>query len=260
MVKMNKQKKSDSQRGIEWTDYTWNPIGGCKHACRWTMPDGTVARCYAEAVAEGVARHAYPEGFAHHYWNPSKLDEPLKLKTPAKIFLDSMSDLMGHWVATEQIEQVLDVARQAHWHTFQLLTKNAPRLLKFKFPQNVWVGVSMPPSSMMGRAISEQQQSAYMRRAMEVLANVDASVKWVSFEPLSFDVADMVTTPLSWAIIGAASNGKATFQPNPQHVTRLLSRLDAENTAVFFKGNLKWDTWREEFPLTKPSTKGVETC
>ena len=37
---MNKQAKSEIKRGIEWTDYTWNPIGGCQHGCRWEMPDG----------------------------------------------------------------------------------------------------------------------------------------------------------------------------------------------------------------------------
>lgn len=36
---MNKQYTSPAKRGIEWTDYTWNPVGGCQHKCRWQMPD-----------------------------------------------------------------------------------------------------------------------------------------------------------------------------------------------------------------------------
>lgn len=43
---MNKQKTAKG-RGIEWTDYTWNPVRGCQHGCRWTMPDGTIAKCYS---------------------------------------------------------------------------------------------------------------------------------------------------------------------------------------------------------------------
>jgi protein gp37 len=109
---MNKQHKSPARRGIEWTDYTWNPVGGCQHACRWQMPDGSVAVCYAETVAERLATSAYPHGFAHHYWRPEILQEPLKVKQPAKIFLDSMSDLMGGWVPDEQVEAVLDICRQ----------------------------------------------------------------------------------------------------------------------------------------------------
>jgi protein gp37 len=217
------------------------------------MPDGTVARCYAEAVAEGVARHAYPKGFAHHYWSPTKLNEPLKLKTPARIFLDSMSDLMGAWVDTEHIHAVLDIARQAHWHHFQLLTKNAPRLLEFKdsIPDNVWVGVSAPPSAMFGKPLSFKQQQRMITRQLDVLHQLPVPVIWMSIEPLSFDVAPLlVDSRLQWAVIGAATNGPKTYQPQPEWVQNALDVLDAQATAVFFKGNLTWPTWREEFPST----------
>ena len=83
------------------------------------MPDGNVAECYAETTAENVAQAAYPQGFEHHYWYPERLEEPLKVREPARIFLDSMSDLLGHWVEENQVQAVLDVARKAHWHSFQ---------------------------------------------------------------------------------------------------------------------------------------------
>ena len=246
---MNKQKKAAGP-GIEWTDYTWNPIGGCQHGCRWEMPDGSVAICYAEDVAEGVASPAYPNGFAHHYWNPVRLQKPLKLKTPARVFLDSMSDVMGHWVPDEQIEQVLEVVRAAHWHTFQLLTKNAPRLLKFDLPPNLWVGVSMPPSIMFGKPLSEHQQRRMFAGCLGVLSKLKVPVRWVSFEPLSFDVAPLLDDdpPLEWAVIGAATNGRKAYQPESGWVSGLLSRLDERGIPVFFKGNLEWSLWREEFP------------
>ena len=249
---MNKQNKGKGGRGIEWTDWTWNPVAGCQHGCRWEMPDGTEAICYAEAVAKGVAQAAYSEGFEHHYWNPKRLNEPEKLKDGAKIFMDSMSDLMGHWVKTEEILQVLDVCRRAPQHTFQLLTKNAPRLRQFSFPDNVWAGVSMPPTEMFGRRMSEQQQSAYTTRALRVLQDGTPAIRWMSFEPLSFDVAEIVERhpgALQWAVIGAASNGKKTFQPKREHVEHLLDVLDKQGVPVFFKGNLEWDAWREEFPM-----------
>lgn len=250
---MNKQKKASGSRGIEWTDYTWNPVGGCQHSCRWQMPDGTIAECYAETVAERVAQKSYSYGFEHHYWNPQLLNEPLKLKTPAKIFLDSMSDLMGHWVPKDQILQVLDIARQSHWHHFQLLTKNAPRLLEFKdeLPANVWVGVSAPPSFMFGKALSFDQQKRMVTRQLDVLHQLTVPVKWMSIEPLSFDIAPLLEgSSLQWAVIGAATNGAKTYQPSPEWVMNALGVLDAQETKVFFKGNLKWDMadWREDFP------------
>jgi protein gp37 len=249
---MNRQKKANGSKGIEWTDYTWNPVGGCQHACRWTMPDGSIALCYAELVAERVSQSAYSHGFAHHYWRPEKLDAPLKLKAPARIFLDSMSDLMGHWVPEEQIEQVFDVCRRAPQHTFQLLTKNAPRLAQFDIPQNVWVGVSAPPTFMFGKKLSVRQQERMVTRALEVLSSVPVSVRWMSIEPLSFDIAPLLADfHLDWAVIGAATNGRLTYQPEPGWVQHLLDLFDVKRTAVFFKGNLKWPDWYEQFPASK---------
>jgi protein gp37 len=246
---MNKQFKSPSKRGIEWTEYTWNPIGGCKHGCRWAMPDGSVAECYAETVAERVAQSAYPEGFEHHYWRPELLDQPLTIAKPSRIFLDSMSDLMGAWVPREQVLKVLDICRQASWHSFQLLTKNAPRLLEFDFPPNVWVGVSAPPSTMFGKQLSFMQQRRMVIRQIEVLRRITVPIRWMSIEPLSFDIAPLLhDSPLEWAVIGAATNGAKTYQPDPGWVANVLEVLDAQQTAVFFKGNLEWSPWREAFP------------
>jgi protein gp37 len=248
---MNKQRKTDGGRGIEWTDYTWNPVRGCKHQCRWEMPDGSIAECYAETVAERVAQKVYDQGFEHHYWNPHVLGEPLKVQTPARIFLDSMSDLMGAWVPVDEIRQVLDICRQAHWHTFQLLTKNAPRLLEFKdqLPANVWVGVSAPPSFMFGKRLSHEQQTRMVTRQLDVLRQLAVPVRWMSIEPLSFDIAPLlVDSPLEWAVIGAATNGRKTYQPDAAWVQNVLDVLDAQGTKVFFKGNLEWPVWRETFP------------
>ena len=254
---MNKQQKPNGGRGIEWTDYTWNPVQGCQHRCRWEMPDGTTAECYAETIANRVAQRAYVHGFEHHYWNPAKLNEPLKVKESARIFLDSMSDLMGHWVPKDEIEQVLEICRQADWHVFQLLTKNAPRLLEFDFPPNVWIGVSAPPTQMFGKPLSFNQQNRMVTRQMDVLKQVDVPVRWMSIEPLSFDIAPLLeNSPLEWAVIGAATNGAKTYQPEPEWVENVLSVLDSQNTSVFFKGNLDWADWREEFPAQVATVEG----
>lgn len=252
---MNKQRKPGGGRGIEWTDYTWNSIGGCQHACRWSMPDGSTAICYAEEVAKKF-KQAYPLGFEQHYWRPEKLDDPLKVKQPSRIFLDSMADLFGRWVPAEQIEQVLATVRSAAWHTFQGLTKNAPRLLKFDLPANLWAGVSSPPDFFMGQPLSRSQQEKMLHRALGVLSQRSSTnVTWMSFEPLSWDVSDIVLAypnALRWAVIGAASNGPKVYQVDPGIVQALLDVLDSQGVPVFFKGNLAGNAasrpWRESFP------------
>lgn len=262
---MNKQGKVVNGKvvgGIEWTKtvdpdgtekqgYTWNPVGGCRHACRWSMPDGSIAKCYAEEVANGVAQAAYPDGFEGHYWRPDKLEEPLRIKKPARIFLDSMSDLMGRWVPDDQINSVLDVCRQADWHIFQLLTKNAPRLKKFDFPANVWVGVSSPPDFMWGSPLTDWQKLRMLEKSLDVLGELSENITWLSAEPLSWDIAEIIElspNALDWAVIGAASNGPKKYQPDPTHVQNLLDVLDAQMVPVFFKGNLDWQPHREDFP------------
>lgn len=266
---MNLQGKLNNGKvtgGIEWTKTvnpdgtetrgaTSNPVKGCKHRCRWQMPDGTITICYAENVANGVAQSSYPNGFEYHYWQPAELDKWIADKKPKRIFWDSMSDLFGAWVPERQIQVVLDAAREAHWHTFQSLTKNAPRLLKFDLPSNVWPGVSMSPDFIMGRQLSRFQQSQMLERAFTVLAELRARnsklITWMSFEPISWDVAHIVDRypgALKWAVIGAASNGRVYYQPEAEHVQNLLDVLDAQGVPVFFKGNLKWQPWREEFP------------
>ncbi len=250
---MNKQSK----RGIEWTHvfgpgtgYTWNPVAGCLHDCQWEMPDGSIAECYAKTIAERVASQAYPQGFEHHYWHPNRLHEPLKLKMAAGIFLDSMSDLMGHWVPNEQVEEVLDICRRADWHQFQLLTKHAPRLLDFAFPENVWVGASVPPTFMYGKKLSNEQQSRMLKRTLSVLKQIDVPIRWMSLEPVSWDVApEMEDAELEWVVIGAATKGRKIYQPEPEWIQNLLDVMDAKGIPVFFKGNLDWSPWREDFPI-----------
>jgi len=263
---MNEQK-AGSSNSIEWTrirrpdgtrmrGYTWNPVAGCQHGCQWTMPDGKTAICYADSAASGIAKAAYPEGFAHHYWHPERLEEPLKVKEPSGIFLDSMSDLMGAWVPTEQIQQVLDICEKAHWHTFQLLTKNSPRLKQFDFPPNAWVGCSSPPDFMFGKPLDRKQQMAMLERSLTCLAQENVPVRWMSFEPLSWDCSSIVRRfagVLKWAVIGAASNGRNYYPPKKSDLLALLWVLDAQKCRVFFKGNLRslpWaaNHWREEFP------------
>lgn len=257
--------------GIEWTKtvlpdgterrgYTWNPIAGCHHGCRWTMPNGQVAECYAETTAERIAGSMYPHGFEHHYWHPDRLDEPLRVSIPSRIFMDSMSDMLGHWVPTEQIEQVMETCRKANWHTFQMLTKNPRRYKDFigKFPKNVWRGASTPPDFMNGKALTQNMKTKMLLQTLKALneSTYFDEVTFLSAEPLSWDIVPVLERyygAIDWVIIGAASSGRDYFPPDEENVKRLIEFCDQQQIKVFFKGNMKslpWaqNNWREEFP------------
>lgn len=274
--------------GIEWLKrilpdlsemqgFTWNVVGGCLHRCQWIMPqtDGSdtprIAECYAKDVAEtGVAKTHYPQGFEHHYFTAKRLKEPVRHKTPRRIFPDSMSDLLGAWVPKEQLEQVIDAMRQAHWHVFCLLTKNAPRYKKIKdLPSNVWAGASTPPDYMFGKRLDRHQQEAMLEKIMSIFADLVHPVKWLSIEPLSWDVSAIIRTwlwvypaALQWIVIGAASDGNKTIQPDEELFRKLIAVCDEFAIPVFFKGNLDRDLairiggrWREDFPTSDPLRK-----
>ena len=216
------------------------------------MPDGSITECYAKTIAERFTR-AYQHGFEHHYWRPHNLNAPKKLKDPAGIFVGSMADLFGHWVPEEQISQVLAVMEEAHWHTFQTLSKFPIRLPDFNpFPDNVWVGVSLPAGHLMSKTGGARALGAYMRH----MRNITAKVRFMSIEPLWFDVVPVFEEwletgedlPFEWVIIGAATNGRSIFQPDVEWTGRLIELLDGQGVPIFFKGNLEWEDWREGFP------------
>lgn len=278
---MNKQVKRNKagvivSRGIEWVGtpgldngYTSNPVGGCHYGCRWTMPDGTEAICYAERVAEGLARSAFPNGFAPVgergrtvYWRPGEIAAWKWHLEPCEIFVGSQSDLFGPWVPELYVQKVLDGMRECPQHRFYILTKNPGRLRYYTFPKNAWVGASVPPGMMRGQVLDVTEQEQMLWNTLHTLSQVSAEITWMSFEPLSFRVSGEMGAwtrlegggdlkrAIRWAVIGAASNGRKTYQPERAWVEELLYRLDCGHVPVFFKGNLDWprDQWREDKP------------
>lgn len=256
---MNEQR---APSGIEWTrvrgrpGFTANPVRGCMHRCQWLMPDGKIAICYAKEIAEGIAKNAYPNGFEHLSFHPLELEAIRKQKEPAGIFIDSMSDLFGAQVNDDWIAEVLDCIKANPRHIFLSLTKNPPKLKGWDFPSNLWVGISAPPTFMFGNRLTEAQQIVWFVRGLQFLSETNASVKWASLEPLSFDLSAELAESgkaLNWAIIGAASNGRTTHQPNKEDFRGALAAID--DRPVFFKGNLSKALanevaggWRAEFP------------
>lgn len=251
--------------GIEWTrvygrrGYTWNPIKGCNHGCRWRMPDGKIAICYAEEVANGKnpgIRKSYPGGFAAVHFREDILYDPKALKASSGIFCDSMSDLFGVGTREEWTDRVIEVIAGLPQHIFFALTKNAPRLKKHQIPRNLWVGLSAPATFMFGKELSEQQQRAWFDRSLEALGACNAWIKWVSLEPLSMDLSQEISRArsfLKWAVIGAASNGREKIQPNQCDFANTLIALDG--IPVFFKGNISPGLahllaggWKDNFP------------
>jgi protein gp37 len=107
---------------IEWTDRTWNPITGC------TKISPGCDGCYAETIAHRFAgSKAFPNGFdvTQH---AARLSQPLRWRKPARVFVNSMSDLFHADVPDEFIARVFAVMALTPQHTYQILTKRHARM------------------------------------------------------------------------------------------------------------------------------------
>lgn len=199
---------------IEWTDASWNPVRGC------SIVSKGCTNCYAMKVAHRFSGpgKAY-EGLtmmsnAGPVWNgeitlvPELLRQPLHWKRPRRIFVNSMSDLFHEKVPFDFIDEVFRIMLQAHWHTFQVLTKRPERMLGWADstnarhgdllgcprggvpddpPKNIWLGVSV-----------EDQAAADKR--IPLLLEMPAAVRWISAEPLlgPIDISRWIV-PLHWS-------------------------------------------------------------
>lgn len=205
---------------IEWTDATWNPVTGC------TKISPGCKHCYAQVFAErwrGIPGHHYEQGFDLRLW-PERLSLPLAWKKPRKIFVNSMSDLFHDEIPVEFIKQVFLTMTLAHWHTFQVLTKRADRLVELagqlNWPPNVWMGVSV-----------ENEQ--YLSR-VERLRLVPAAIRFISFEPLLGPIRNPDLRGIHWAIVGGES-GPGARPMERQWVRDIRDQCVKADIAFFFK-------------------------
>jgi protein gp37 len=205
---------------IEWTEASWNPATGCHKV------SPGCAHCYAETFAErwrGVPNHPYEQGFDLKLW-PNRLDIPLRWRRPRLIFVNSMSDLFHEDIPDAFVAEVFDVMRQAHWHTFQVLTKRHERLAELApmlpWSPNVWVGVTIENRRFVHRA-------AYLRE-------VPAAVRFISAEPLLGPLEGLDLTGVDWLIAGGESGPRHRLV-REEWVVELRDRCLAEGVAFFFK-------------------------
>lgn len=229
---MNKTK-------IEWTDYTWNPITGCKHGCPY---------CYARKITARFPKN-FPRGFEPCFYH-ERLNEPLQEKRTSKIFTVSMGDMFGEWIPELWQNLILNTIDQCPHHQFQILTK-APRNIHrhiHSWPKNVWIGTSLTGGDW--PSVSQERILAIKRHK---------GIKFVSFEPLlnegSLDYIDLCG--INWVIIGAQTNPLKL--PKEGWVKRIIDMANESNAAVFVKDNIlrNYRTWYpQDFPTTSNETSG----
>lgn len=242
---------------------------GCIHcyamkiAHRFSGPGGTY---------EGLTRQTKngPVWTGEVRFVEKQLYEPLRIRKPQKWFVNSMSDLFHEEVDDSILDKAFAMMALCPQHTFQILTKRPERMLeyvgapgrlmevveagtvvafdalsKYGFDDvpgidwnrdgdepirwkratswplpNVWLGVSV------------EDQKALDR--IDILKDVPAAVRFVSFEPLLEDLGTVILDRIHWAIIGGES-GPGSRPCHLYWIRRLLSQCRKQNVAPFVK-------------------------
>ena len=231
-----------SQSGIEWTDWSLNPVKGkCPVACPY---------CYAGEMYDRFG------------WNPDIRFVPSVFDTlpekPVRVFVGSTMELFlfDNWM-----EFILNRCQDFPQHTFMFLTKKPEKLPQWSpFPENAWVGVTATDRSMWLNAIWELQ-------------DMQAKVKYLSIEPLlgwthsdkepndhiSYTADWLRRAGINWLIIGAMTGRKSkimelakqypdltpmpwgnkwTLQPPIEWIEEIVRAADQVGIPVFLKPNL----------------------
>lgn len=243
---------------IEWTDTTWNPITGCDRV------SAGCDNCYALHLAKrlkGMGAEKYQldgdprtsgPGFGVTL-HPTVLDEPLRWRKPRLVFVNSMSDLFHNQVPDEFIAKVFAVMIAAPEHTYQVLTKRHGRMRSLlrstrfqdlltseltklwhiehtaelapleRIPPWIWIGVSA-------------ENQTWAERRLNALADVPASVRFVSCEPLlgPIDLTAWLSGCLNWVIVGGES-GPNNRPVDLDWVRDIRDQCVSAKCALFFK-------------------------
>jgi protein gp37 len=192
----------------------------------------------------------------------SKLEEPLRWRTPKRIFVDSMSDLWHEKLPVAHIASVYAVMRLAHWHTYQVLTKRPEvRLRAFKSTE-FWAlverseekfadlrNISARPEAQIQtpwiwEAVSVEDQKTADER-IPLLLQTPAALRFVSYEPALGPVDfHLETYPegayLDWVIVGGES-GPGARPMHPDWVRSVRDQCKAAGVPFFFK---QWGAYR----------------
>jgi protein gp37 len=193
-----------NKTSIEWTHrpgsvgMTWNPIrarlknfspGDASYRsgtfCTRISPGCT--NCYASAINKRFGNgleYTVPNLENVEFFLSEKiLQEPLKLKKPATIFVGDMFDLFHEAIPQEMIAEVLRVAWKTPRHTFQFLTKRAERMQRLITGiMEKWAEPGEQPRSNMWLGVSVESQK-YADERIPLLLQTPAAVRFLSVEP-----------------------------------------------------------------------------
>lgn len=198
-----------NKTNIEWCDYTWNPVTGCKRGCKY---------CYAKRIHDRF--NSIP--FSIITYHSNRIAEPSKLKKPATIFVGSMSDI-EYWNKDFTL-MILAECQKNKRHTFMFLSKNPKSYAGFCWPSNTMQGLTLTSSHDIGAYYALTQMCSFPR-------------PYLSIEPLLGPVLYHSALEAMEKIIVGAMTGPHAIAPLKEHIDNLKQHIPSNN--LFLKTNIK---------------------
>jgi protein gp37 len=139
-----------------------------------------------------------------------------------------MSDLFHKEVPFSFIDSVFETMEKADWHTYQVLTKRSSILVRYlrqrygesNAPPHIWLGVSV-----------ENEDNVVRLKHLKM---AQASVKFISFEPLLGSVGRIDLKGIDWAIVGGESGPRARPMAE-EWALEIRDQCNEDGVAFFFK-------------------------
>ncbi|MCB0743816.1 MAG: phage Gp37/Gp68 family protein [Ignavibacteriae bacterium] len=230
-----------SKSKIEWTEETWNPTTGCKKV------SSGCKNCYAEVMAnrlKAMGTPGYENGFEFTIM-PERLEQPLQRKKPTKYFVNSMSDLFHEDMPKYFLDNIINIITLTPQHIYQILTKREDVMFEYfaskNVPENIWLGVTV-----------ENKKSGLPR--IDRLRNINATIKFLSVEPLLEDLGVIDLKGIDWVIVGGESGPKARPM-REEWVLNIKKQCKEQDVAFFFK---QWGTWGSDGVKRSKKSNGRE--
>jgi protein gp37 len=182
---------------VDWASWTWNPVTGCEHGCKF---------CYAREIANSQRMAAYYPNQFEPTFHPYRLDAPKNTSRPesdiardGRVFVCSMADLFGKWVPDSWIKSVFKTCIDSPDWEYLFLTKWPARYSQMPLIQNAWYGAS----------VIQQSDVKRIQSAMQKFDGTDV-VRWISLEPM---LEPIQFSDLSWCNLVVIGSQTSTTQP-----------------------------------------------
>lgn len=166
----------------------------------------------------------FPHGFKPIF-HPERVDQPLRIRKPSRIFVCSMGDFWGPEISKEDRQSAVNVMARCPQHQFIILTKR-PELIDPEMADhpNMWIGVTVDSPGTEGR-LGILREKAKGRKFHMV----------TSLEPILGPIKPNLER-VEAAMLGGQTNPDKP--PKWEWVEWILAEADRTGTKIFMKDNL----------------------